>query len=91
MDFGYVLHLKPDDKPETLFWTFGGMIGYHGLNAAGVAQFANDHLRRRRAAAPIWPAPLPAEAVDHGMFVDGRGHRTVPKDTAFLEWQLRPL
>jgi predicted choloylglycine hydrolase len=22
-------------------WTFGGQIGYHGLNAAGVAHFAN--------------------------------------------------
>lgn len=42
MDFGYVLHLQPDDKPEALIWTFGGMIGYHGLNSAGVAQFAND-------------------------------------------------
>ena len=29
---GYVLHLKPIDKPEVLIWTFGGMIGYHGIN-----------------------------------------------------------
>jgi len=41
-DLAYVLHLKPDDQPEMLMWTFGGMIGYHGLNSAGVAQFAND-------------------------------------------------
>jgi isopenicillin-N N-acyltransferase-like protein len=38
---GYVLHLKPRGKPEVLIWTFGGMIGYHGVNSAGVAQFAN--------------------------------------------------
>src|SRR5262249_27111101 len=39
---GYVLHLKPVNKPEVLMWTFGGMIGYHGMNSAGVAHFAND-------------------------------------------------
>ena len=38
---GYVLHLKPVNKPEVLTWTFGGMIGYHGMNSAGVAHFAN--------------------------------------------------
>jgi isopenicillin-N N-acyltransferase-like protein len=37
----YVLHLRPEGKPEVLMWTFGGMIGYHGLNSAGVAHFAN--------------------------------------------------
>ena len=42
VDFGYVLHLKPESKPELLMWTFGGMIGYHGLNSHGVANFAND-------------------------------------------------
>lgn len=41
-DYAYVLKLEPDDKPAVLIWTFGGMIGYHGLNAAGVAQMAND-------------------------------------------------
>jgi isopenicillin-N N-acyltransferase-like protein len=40
-DFGYVLHLVPDDRPAVLMWTFGGMIGYHGVNARGVAHFAN--------------------------------------------------
>lgn len=39
--FGYVLHLAPKDKPEVLMWTFGGQLGYHGVNAAGVAHFAN--------------------------------------------------
>lgn len=38
----YVLHLKPKDKPEVLMWTFGGMIGYHGINSVGVGHFAND-------------------------------------------------
>lgn len=37
----YVLHLKPAGKPEVLVWTFGGMIGYHGINSAGVGHFAN--------------------------------------------------
>ena len=42
VDLAYVLHMKPRDKPEVLMWTFGGMIGYHGLNSEGVAHFAND-------------------------------------------------
>lgn len=42
MEFAYVLHLKPNDKPESLVWTFGGMIGYHGINSHGVGNFAND-------------------------------------------------
>ena len=39
--FGYVLHLKPSGKPEVMIWTYGGMIGYHGINSAGVGHFAN--------------------------------------------------
>jgi isopenicillin-N N-acyltransferase-like protein len=38
---GYLLRLRPAGKPALLMWTFGGQIGYHGLNAAGVAHFAN--------------------------------------------------
>lgn len=41
-DFGYVLHVKPDDRPQAIMWTFGGMIGYHGLNEHGVCHFANS-------------------------------------------------
>ena len=41
-EFCYVLHLQPDDRPELIMWTFGGMIGYHGLNEHGVAHFANS-------------------------------------------------
>jgi isopenicillin-N N-acyltransferase like protein len=41
IDLGYILHLKPKAKPQVLIWTFGGMIGYHGMNSAGVAIFEN--------------------------------------------------
>jgi isopenicillin-N N-acyltransferase like protein len=41
IDLGYILHLKPASKPQVLIWTFGGMIGYHGVNSAGVAIFEN--------------------------------------------------
>lgn len=40
-EFAYVLHLAPDDRPEILMWTFGGMLGYHGLNRHGISHFAN--------------------------------------------------
>ncbi|MFN5299344.1 MAG: C45 family autoproteolytic acyltransferase/hydrolase [Planctomycetaceae bacterium] len=40
-EFGYVLKLRPTGKPAVLMWTFGGMLGYHGLNEHGVSQFAN--------------------------------------------------
>ncbi|MBM4076700.1 MAG: hypothetical protein FJ267_13810 [Planctomycetes bacterium] len=40
-DYGYVLRLAPIHGPRMLMWTFGGMIGYHGLNQSGVAHFAN--------------------------------------------------
>jgi isopenicillin-N N-acyltransferase like protein len=39
--FGYVLRLRPIDKPAVLMWTFGGMLGYHGINEHGVSHFAN--------------------------------------------------
>ena len=41
--FGYVLKLRPRSplKPKMLMWTFGGMLGYHGINSRGVAHFAN--------------------------------------------------
>ena len=37
----YVLRLKPQNKPEVLTYTFGGMIAYHGFNSAGVSKFEN--------------------------------------------------
>ncbi len=39
--FGYVLKLLPTGKPAVLMWTFGGMLGYHGINEHGVSHFAN--------------------------------------------------
>ncbi|NOX98391.1 MAG: hypothetical protein GXP30_01450 [Verrucomicrobia bacterium] len=41
IDLAYVLHLKPKNKPQILIWTFGGMIGYHGMNSSGIGAFAN--------------------------------------------------
>lgn len=41
-DFGYVLHVRPNDRPQAIMWTFGGMLGYHGLNEHGVCHFANS-------------------------------------------------
>jgi isopenicillin-N N-acyltransferase-like protein len=41
IELGYMLHLKPNNKPQVLIWTFGGMIGYHGMNSAGMAIFEN--------------------------------------------------
>ncbi len=37
-----VLRLEPDYAPAVLMWTFAGQLGYHGLNARGVAHFANN-------------------------------------------------
>jgi isopenicillin-N N-acyltransferase-like protein len=50
----YVLRLEPEGRPALLLWTFGGMIGYHGLNAAGVAHFANS-----LGDGPAWKMGLP--------------------------------
>lgn len=51
---GYVLRLQPVGKPAALMWTFGGQIGYHGLNEAGVAHFANA-----LGGGPAWKRGLP--------------------------------
>ena len=37
----YVLRLQPQNKPEVLTYTFGGMLGYHGFNSLGVSKFEN--------------------------------------------------
>jgi isopenicillin-N N-acyltransferase-like protein len=52
--FAYVLRLQPSDRPAVLMWTFGGQLGYHGLNAAGVAHFANA-----LGGGPAWRFGLP--------------------------------
>lgn len=41
MDYAYVLRVSPDAAPRFVMWTFGGMLGYHGVNEHGVAHFAN--------------------------------------------------
>ena len=53
-EFAYVLRLEPEGKPAVLMWSFGGMIGYHGLNDAGVAHFANS-----LGGGPAWKMGLP--------------------------------
>lgn len=54
IDFGYVLHIQPEGKPEAIMWTFGGMLGYHGVNDDGVAHFANA-----LGGGPPWKFALP--------------------------------
>jgi isopenicillin-N N-acyltransferase-like protein len=61
-DFAYVLRLQPEAKPAVLMWTFGGMLGYHGLNAAGVAHFANS-----LGGGPAWRMALPHYPVKRRM------------------------
>jgi isopenicillin-N N-acyltransferase-like protein len=39
--FGVVLRVRPDDGPPLVMATFGGLVGYPGLNTAGVAFFQN--------------------------------------------------
>jgi isopenicillin-N N-acyltransferase-like protein len=36
-----VLQIEPDHGPSMLMCTFGGLVGYSGLNSAGVAAFQN--------------------------------------------------
>src|SRR5262245_13010719 len=74
-DFAYVLRLEPQDKPPVLMWTFGGMIGYHGLNAAGVAHFANSV-----GGGPAWRPGLPHYPVKRMMLE----LRTVPEVVGLL-------
>jgi isopenicillin-N N-acyltransferase-like protein len=69
-ELGYVLHLEPAGKPAVLMWTFGGMIGYHGFNAAGVGHFANS-----LGGGPAWRFALPHYPVKRLMLE----RRTVPE------------
>lgn len=39
--FGIVLRVRPDDGPPVVMATFGGLVGYPGLNGAGVAHSQN--------------------------------------------------
>lgn len=41
-DLGIVLHIKPaDQRPRAITFTFAGQLGYMGMNARGIAHFAN--------------------------------------------------
>jgi isopenicillin-N N-acyltransferase-like protein len=51
---GIVLHATPKEGPRILMWTFGGHLGYHGMNSAGVAHFANA-----LGGGPSWRLALP--------------------------------
>jgi isopenicillin-N N-acyltransferase-like protein len=53
-EVGLVLHVIPDEGPRILMWTFGGHLGYHGMNSAGVAHFANS-----LGGGPGWRLALP--------------------------------
>lgn len=52
--FAYILSLEPSHGPPILMWTFGGQLGYHGLNGAGIAHFANS-----LGGGPPWRMGLP--------------------------------
>jgi isopenicillin-N N-acyltransferase-like protein len=41
IEVSVVLTVEPDDAPPLVIFTHAGEIGYHGLNGAGVAHFAN--------------------------------------------------
>ncbi|MFH1571122.1 MAG: C45 family peptidase, partial [Gemmatimonadota bacterium] len=56
-DVGIVLHLEPGDgRPRAITFTFAGQLGYMGMNAWGVAHFANALGNARwRLALPHYP------------------------------------
>ena len=58
-----VLRLRPERHPATLMWTFAGHLGYHGVNAAGVAHFANS-----LAGGPRWRRGLPHYPVKRRLY-----------------------
>jgi hypothetical protein len=57
-----VLHVCPDRGPEALIFTFAGMIGLNGCNAAGVGVVVNN-----LAMLPHAPHGLPVAAVVRGI------------------------
>lgn len=61
-ELGIVLHLTPEKGPKIVMWTFGGHLGYHGMNSAGVAHFANA-----LADGPEWRFGLPHYPVKRRM------------------------
>jgi len=61
-ELGIVLHLTPEKGPKIIMWTFGGHLGYHGMNSAGVAHFANA-----LSGGPGWRLGLPHYPVKRRM------------------------
>jgi isopenicillin-N N-acyltransferase like protein len=41
-ELAIVLHVVPDEGPEMLMFSFGGLVGYHGMNEAGIAHGATS-------------------------------------------------
>lgn len=86
IDLGYILHLKPKSKPQVLIWTFGGTIGYHGMNSGGVAIFENA--LSDNGAVPSGQFAMPHYPVKR-MILDKLkrrcGSRAVSEDTACLQ------
>lgn len=66
-ELAYVLRLEPVGRPAVLMWTFGGMIGYHGLNSRGIAHFANS-----LGGGPPWKFGLPHYPVKRRMLEQDR-------------------
>ena len=47
-DLLIMLHVEPDDGPAMLMCSFAGLVGYPGINAAGVSLFQNA------LSTPVW-------------------------------------
>jgi isopenicillin-N N-acyltransferase-like protein len=73
---GIVLHATPKEGPRILMWTFGGHLGYHGMNSAGVAHFANA-----LGGGPSWRLALPHYPVKRELL----GQQTVAECLDVLE------
>jgi len=70
-----VLHLQPNDAPEALVFTFAGMIGLNGCNAAGIGVVVNN-----LAMLPHASRGLPVAAVVRGILA----RRSLTDAAAFI-------
>jgi len=70
-----VLQVQPDDAPEALIFTFAGMIGLNGCNAAGIGVVVNN-----LAMLPHAAHGLPVAAVVRGILA----RRTLEDAAAFV-------
>ncbi len=90
-EFAYVLHLMPDHRGLSwIMWTFGGMIGYHGLNEYGVSHFANS-LGGGPQLAKFALFALPAQADDSGAEESRRRASAHPRRARGLKRQITCL